>query len=193
VLDRIVRKVGYDEEEIARLVVAYETEPPPDRRFASRLFPLIDVPADVAPLGERLNRYVGRYFRVGIARWMAIDEVESDRHRLKFSGTYRYYNADAEREEDEEEEDSYRLLATRRMADATLLLRADARSRTSRRRGQARAARPSWHWLTRQACGVSSGLLYVSTSLGGEMTKWDARLCSCSTFSARASQPRASR
>lgn len=116
VADRIVRAYKMDERAIAELVVTYEAEPPPERRFTTRIFHLSDEPPDVGALAARIELFTNRYIRTGIARWFVIEKVALD-PLLTMRGTFRFYRADAE-----EEEEQYRLRADRDSATASLTL-----------------------------------------------------------------------
>jgi hypothetical protein len=118
VADRIVRAYNADDEEIARLIVAYETEPPPERRFTTRIFRLSKSVADVRATAERMRLFADRYIRTGIARWFVIEDVGESGSALSMAGTYRFYNADAE-----QEDDRYRLRAERDSASGRLTAR----------------------------------------------------------------------
>ncbi len=118
VADRIVRAYDADEEEIARLIVAYETEPPPERRFTTRLFRISDsLDARIDATADRIRLFAHRYVKTGIARWFVIENVDERVGAIRMSGTYRFYNADAEQRDDE-----YRLRAERASAPAQLTL-----------------------------------------------------------------------
>jgi hypothetical protein len=107
VAERLGAKFAFDGAAIAQLVVEHETEPPPDRRFATRLYPMSRMPDDLTGLTERLERLAGQYFRVGIAKWLVVDRVSSGASYVRWEGTYRYYRADAEQVDDEYELHSY--------------------------------------------------------------------------------------
>lgn len=104
VSDRIVRAFNADRGEIAQLVVRYEQEPPPERRFTTRIFYLSDAIADPSTKAERAKLFAGRYMRTGIARWFVIESVDSSPQRLKLSGTFRFYRASATEEPEEDGE-----------------------------------------------------------------------------------------
>lgn len=114
VLDGIVRAYRADEEAIARLVIEYEEEPPPERRFSTRLFFLLEPLADMGRVGKRIELFAGRYMRVGIAKWFVIDDVNRTGDGLAMAGQYRSYRADADRVDEE----TYRLRAERQGAEA---------------------------------------------------------------------------
>jgi hypothetical protein len=118
VADRIVRAYDADEEEIARLIVAYETEPPPQRRFTTRLFRISDsLDASMDATADRIRVFAHRYVKTGIARWFVIENVDERVGAIRMRGTYRFYNADAELRDDE-----YRLRAERASASGQLTL-----------------------------------------------------------------------
>lgn len=92
VAERIARAYRYDEEEIARLVLDNEEEPEPERGHLDRVFPVV-TELDVEVIAERLATIVGRYIRVGVARWFVFDEVVRAATSLKLRGTLRAYRA----------------------------------------------------------------------------------------------------
>jgi hypothetical protein len=172
VLDRIVNEVKADEEAIARLVIEYETEPPPERRFLTRLFPLTTGVDDLAPTSARLRGYISRYFRVGIARWTVVDDVQGSAARLRLLSTYRYFTADAAREAEED----YSLRASRHSAQTELRVHAgrpfaqvDAPSVTA---GRAAVTTLDHATSLEPATG---GLSFSARPSGGPLFGWDPR------------------
>ncbi len=123
VADRIVRAFRGDRAEIARLVVTYESEPPPERRFTTRLFQIWEASTDVGTTLERVQLFAHRYIRTGIARWFIINDVTQAARAMLMKGTFRFYRADAT-EQDEE----YTLWADPDSASARLRLRANETS-----------------------------------------------------------------
>ena len=55
VVDRIARAFRGDQDAIARLIVQYETEPPPERRFSTRVFQLAGDEHDPPRVRERMS------------------------------------------------------------------------------------------------------------------------------------------
>lgn len=101
VTDRIARKLDASPTEIARLVVQYESEPPPDRRFTSRVFQLRDAVDDIVSVTKRLNYIVNRYIRIGIARWFVVESVQGSATQLSVKGIFRFFRADADQINDD--------------------------------------------------------------------------------------------
>lgn len=122
VVDRIVRAYHDDQEAIAKLIIEHESEPPPERRFTTRLFHLSEGPKDLSAPGERAERFAHRYIRTGIARWFVVEQVAADAQKLTMHGTFRFFRADAD------------------VRNETYSLRADADSAAARLR--VRAAHP---------------------------------------------------
>jgi hypothetical protein len=60
-LERIVRSYGTDQEQIARLVVEYEAEPPPQRRLTTRIFHIWESESDLTEVGRRVESFSRRY------------------------------------------------------------------------------------------------------------------------------------
>lgn len=115
VVDRIARRLQSDPYEIARLIVKYEAEPAPERRFASRIFNVREPLDNPERLGERIGYLADRYIRTGIARWVVFETVRATPALLSVDGTFRSYRADAERFDDD-----YRLRADPHSAPASL-------------------------------------------------------------------------
>ncbi|MEX1009024.1 MAG: hypothetical protein WD271_14425 [Acidimicrobiia bacterium] len=89
---RIAESYAWNREEIARLILASEDEPAVERAHVDRLYALYDSP----PLDyvyERLRYVLGRYIRIGVARWFVFEELESVTGQLTLRGTLRAYNA----------------------------------------------------------------------------------------------------
>lgn len=96
VASRVARAYGWDSDQVARLVIAHEDEPTPERGHVSRLFPLSDT-VNIARTLEMLHVVSGRYVRVGVARWFVFDSVtELDEDVIEVAGTYRAYRAAVE-------------------------------------------------------------------------------------------------
>jgi hypothetical protein len=93
VASRVASAYGWDSDQVARLVIAHEDEPTPERGHVSRLFPLRDG-VDTAEILDRLRIVTGRYVRVGVARWFVFDSLtELDEDVIDVVGTYRAYRA----------------------------------------------------------------------------------------------------
>jgi len=170
VLDRIVGAMKADEEEIARLIIAYETEPPPERRFVTRLFPLTRSTDDLELVATGIEPYTSRYFKVGIARWMVIDGLQVSDGLLRLRGTYRYYTADAAREGDED----YSLRALNhsastelRIASRRAFVQVDAKGATASRAAAIALDHASM-------LSVERGLAFPGTA-EGPLFGWDPR------------------
>lgn len=171
VADRIVRAYRADEEQIARLILEYETEPPPERRITTRIFGLLGPPEDLDRTADRVARFAGRYIRVGIAKWFVIDRVERSKRSLLVTGAYRAYRADADREENER----YRLRAEAHGASALLrimqqqpFVRVDAKEE-----GESRGALTAF--LHASNLKKTQGLPLSSRPSGGELFSFDPR------------------
>ena len=169
VADRIVRAYDADEEEIARLIVAYETEPPPERRFATRLFPLSDPMTDIDAAVTRIRLFARRYIKTGIARWFVIDDVEDRESVLEMSGTYRFYNADAEQRDDE-----YRLRAERASASGKLTVRAGHKMIDVETKGVGEARAMMDAFESASGARRPSVLSLHLPPLEGELAHWDS-------------------
>jgi hypothetical protein len=170
VLERIVRAYGSDQEKIARLVVEYEAEPPPERRWTTRLFHLTASEPDLTSTATRAELFTRRYMRTGVARWFVIDDLDWSWQRLSMSGTFRYYKADATQEDDE-----YRLVANAADAPARLRLEADQTSVEVDARG------PTESRAIMAAFQHATGLRWRKEPpfpghfAAGELLRWDVR------------------
>ena len=90
--ETIARHYGWNEEEIARLVLANSEEIKPENGFSMRLFPL-DGPPDLDYVRERLTYVEGRYIRTGIAKWFVFDQIEDKGDSFELEGSYMSYSA----------------------------------------------------------------------------------------------------
>ena len=95
----IARKYRWNEAQIARLVL--ENEPAPDaaRSFVTRLYPLSSEP-DVDHALHRVSGFIGRYIRIGIARWFVFDDAASADGGFNLVGTYKAFAAQIADEND---------------------------------------------------------------------------------------------
>ena len=98
--ERIVRALGYDEHQIAQLIVENVDEPEPERRFADRVFPVAK-PLAIEPIAERLSWAMGRYVRIGVARWVVFEEMEQDEGTLSVTAALFSYKAGVETASDD--------------------------------------------------------------------------------------------
>lgn len=83
--ERIAKRVGWNEEEIARLIVENADEVSPEQGYSTRIFP-IDGDLDFTFIRERLNYVVGRYIRTGVARWFVFRDFEAKKESATISG-----------------------------------------------------------------------------------------------------------
>lgn len=90
---RIAGIYEWDQREVARLILANEDEPSIERGHVSRLFPL-ESRYDVDEVHERLETVVGRYIRIGVARWFLFQEMLGVKDRgVEVHGTFKTYQA----------------------------------------------------------------------------------------------------
>jgi hypothetical protein len=75
--ERIAKLLDYDDRQIAQLIVENVDEPEPERRFADRVFPVAES-LDIERTAERLGWVLGRYLRIGVARWVIFEELKED-------------------------------------------------------------------------------------------------------------------
>jgi hypothetical protein len=98
--DRIVRAYGFNEEEIARLVLEHEDEPRPERGISERIYPIHAGSTAASSAVQALEALVGRYVRVGIARWFVFERVRDSAKGVVVDGVFRAYRAEpTERDE----------------------------------------------------------------------------------------------
>jgi hypothetical protein len=88
--ERIARAYRYNQQEIAQLILDNEEEPEPERGHVDRVFPLAEVP-NVKKIAEQLGPVMGRYIRVGVARWFVFEELARRSNSLTLRGTLRTY------------------------------------------------------------------------------------------------------
>lgn len=89
---RVAEAYGWNEEEIARLVLANEEEPAVDSGHVDRIFPLADV-LNIGNVRDLLSYVQGRYIRIGIARWFVFESIDEGEEDVKLRGTVRSYQA----------------------------------------------------------------------------------------------------
>jgi hypothetical protein len=102
IADRIARRYRYDEQQIAQLILDNEEEPEPDRGHVDRIFPLAEAP-NVESVETRLEPIIGRYVRVGVARWFVFEDLRRSGTRLRLRGALRTYRTFVTSEETEVE------------------------------------------------------------------------------------------
>lgn len=88
----IGRYYHWDDEEIARLILENEEEPPTERGWTDRMFPVRDI-SRFQYITDRMGYVLNRYIRIGIARWFVFDRVEVQDENLVVAGTVRSYQA----------------------------------------------------------------------------------------------------
>jgi len=93
--ERIVKALGHDEEQIARLIIENVDEPEPERRFADRVFPVAEA-LDTNAVAERLSWALGRYVRIGVARWVVFEEMDQNEDGLSITAALFSYSAGVE-------------------------------------------------------------------------------------------------
>lgn len=168
IADRIVRSLGIDRQAIARTVIQHE-QPRPERGIVSRLLPLDEAP-DLSRVQERVEPYVGRYIRIGVARWLVIAAVDVHRGHVDVLGQIRYYKVEPKLDEDE-----FSLMDSLRRAQVRIRFRREVQ----------------WCELSLKRAGDARGLGYAIRRLfdiapqptlplkahiaEGELVTWDAR------------------
>lgn len=90
---RIAALYEWDQREVARLILANEDEPSIERGLVSRLFPL-ESRYDVSEAQDRLKAVIGRYIRIGVARWFLFQDMHDLKDRgVEVQGTFKTYQA----------------------------------------------------------------------------------------------------
>jgi hypothetical protein len=96
-IEQLATRIGqfykWDNEAVARLVLENEPEPSPERGHVDRLFLLADEP-ELEYVARRLEYVIGRYIRIGIAKWFVFEDLDVDDVRVRLRGTLRAYRAD---------------------------------------------------------------------------------------------------
>lgn len=83
--ERIAKRVGWDESEVARLIVENADDVRPEQGYSTRIFP-VELPIDRAYVTERLRYVVGRYIRTAVARWFVFEDFKEDDNSIVMSG-----------------------------------------------------------------------------------------------------------
>ncbi|UXM91110.1 hypothetical protein [Paenarthrobacter sp. JL.01a] len=116
VATRIAQRYSWDRVAVARLILANEDEPSIERGHISRVFPLVE-DIDVNAARKRLSSVIGRYIRIGVARWFLFDNCRNLNESLEVQGTYKTYQASVE-----ERSDAASLSATPHESSVRMLL-----------------------------------------------------------------------
>jgi hypothetical protein len=116
VATRIAQRYSWDRVAVARLILANEDEPSIERGHMSRVFPLVE-DIDVQAARQRLSSVIGRYIRIGVARWFLFDKCRNLDESLEIQGTYKTYQAAVE-----ERFDAASLAATPHESSVRILL-----------------------------------------------------------------------
>lgn len=116
VATRIAQRYSWDRVAVARLILANEDEPSIERGHISRIFPLVE-DVDVHASRQRLTSVIGRYIRIGVARWFLFDKCLTRDESLEIQGTYKTYQAAVE-----ERSEAASLAATPHEASVRILL-----------------------------------------------------------------------
>ena len=94
VAERLAKHYKWDPEEIAQLVLSYEEEPTAEKGHVSRLFSF-DEAQDTEVLHQRLDVVLGRYVRVGVAKWYVFESADRlEDQSLAIQGSFRSYGAE---------------------------------------------------------------------------------------------------
>lgn len=98
--ERLARALKHDEQKIAQLIVENAEEPEPERRFSARLFP-VERQLDIARVTERIGWALGRYIRIGVARWVVFEEVLHEAGELSLRAQLFSYSAQVDMQDDD--------------------------------------------------------------------------------------------
>jgi len=169
VTDRIARKLKADRAEIARLVLQYETEPPPERRFTSRVFQLWESPGDLDALASRIDYVLNRYIRIGIARWFVLENVQRSASSLVLSGIFRFFKADADQSDDD-----LTLRAEEGSASAQLRVRGNEPIAEVQAKGERESKAIMAAFEGTSECRRREALKIGTESMRGHLAGWDA-------------------
>lgn len=92
----IAKALHWDDEAVARFVLENEEEPTDNSGHSTRLYPLADSTANVDEIGSAVQRLIGRYIRVGLARWYVFDDSSQTDDGVRLSGKFMSYSADVD-------------------------------------------------------------------------------------------------
>lgn len=96
VADRVASALGWDSEAVARFVLEHEEEPTDSAAHVSRLYSFADGLSDIDEISSVIEKIVGRYIRVGVARWYVFEAVKRVLDSVRMSGKYMSYSADVD-------------------------------------------------------------------------------------------------
>jgi hypothetical protein len=94
VAERLARSLDWDEVEVAKLVMENEDEPSTERSHSDRVFPIGEV--DYDKVQQQLEYVLGRYVRIGVARWFFFQSMTTSSAALTLAGAVVTYRAPAE-------------------------------------------------------------------------------------------------
>jgi hypothetical protein len=99
---RIGRHFRWNRSDIAYLILENEPEPVEERGHFERIFPLVDLPPLLEVVAQ-VDFVLGRYIRIGIARWFVFQSVSLVDDRLVVEGKLRTFRAGVSEQGDEPE------------------------------------------------------------------------------------------
>ena len=92
VAESIARTLGWDPEAVAQFVLAHEEEPTENHAHSVRIFPMDDDSATPDEIESEIVDYMGRYIRVGVARWYVFSDLTRTDEGVRIFGKYMSYS-----------------------------------------------------------------------------------------------------
>lgn len=93
---RIAKALDWDSEAVAKFVLAHEEEPTDNSGHVSRLYSFANELPGIDEVGATIERVIGRYIRVGVARWYAFEKVDRTEEGIRLYGKFMSYSADVD-------------------------------------------------------------------------------------------------
>jgi hypothetical protein len=98
--ESVARALGWDADAVAQFILDHEEEPTEGHAHVSRLFGLTPEFPSAVDVESTILSYMGRYIRVGLARWYVfVDSAHTD-YGVQLFGKYMSYTTDVEQAED---------------------------------------------------------------------------------------------
>jgi hypothetical protein len=92
----VAKSLEWDSEAVAKFVLAHEEEPTENRAYSARLYPFSEDSATSEEVESEVSKFMGRYIRVGLARWYAFVDVQRTDDGVKIFGKHMSYKADVD-------------------------------------------------------------------------------------------------
>lgn len=90
----IAKALDWDDEAVAKFVLEHEEEPTNNSGHGARLYSLADDTITADKIEVAIQRLLGRYIRVGLAKWYVFDGLSRTDDGVRLFGKFMSYSAD---------------------------------------------------------------------------------------------------